>query len=123
MKTILVVDDEPAVANVAIALLEDEGFRVLVASNGIEGLQKLSEERTDLIITDFMMPFMDGATMSHQIRGDPAHQHVPIIVVSAMTEGIIKRQFSSYEGFLLKPYRIAALLDLVTKLLDAQRPK
>ena len=61
MAVILVVDDEIGIANLLADVLSDEGHRVLVAVNGRDALKRAEEERPDLVITDYMMPVMDGA--------------------------------------------------------------
>lgn len=116
MKTVLVVDDELANANVVVASLEDEGYRVLTAPNGLEGLQRVKDCKPDLVISDFMMPFMDGATMAQHIRDDPMRQQVRIIIVSAMEEAVIRKRFDQYDGYMRKPFSIALLLQLVESL-------
>jgi CheY-like chemotaxis protein len=63
MAAVLVVDDEVGIANLLSDVLSDEGHRVLVAVNGYEALKRAVEERPDLVITDFMMPLMDGAQL------------------------------------------------------------
>ena len=120
MKTILIVDDEPDIADVVTSTLQDEGYRVVAAANGVEGLERLSEGSPDVLICDLMMPFMDGATMCERVRKDPKHQNLCIIIASVMDEATVTSQFSSYDGFLRKPYRLGALLDLVSNL--AGRP-
>jgi CheY-like chemotaxis protein len=122
MKTILVVDDEFDVADVVAATLEDEGYRVILASNGREGLKRLTEANPDLLICDVMMPFIDGTAMCRQIRKDPAHQHLPIIIASVMDEATVSDQWADHDGFLRKPFRLADLLDMVEVLLEPSRP-
>ena len=61
-KKILVVDDEPSVLKVLRRRLESKGYDVITAEDGLEGLEKASEQRPDLIISDIMMPTMDGYT-------------------------------------------------------------
>lgn len=121
MKTILVVDDEADVAGVVMATLQDEGYRVIVASNGAEGLKCLSETHPDLLICDVMMPFMDGTAMCRQVRDDPAYHNLPIVMASVMDQATIEVKFAAHDGFLHKPFRLAELLDLVSTLLKAPR--
>lgn len=116
MKTILIVDDEPDIADVVATTLEDEGYRVLAASNGVEGLARLKETIPDVLICDLMMPFMDGASMCKRVRSDPKHRDVRIVIASVMDEATISRQFSQYDGFLRKPYRLSTLLDIVAEM-------
>jgi CheY-like chemotaxis protein len=117
MKTILIVDDEADVADVVRATLQDEGYRVVVASNGAEGLERLNNTHPDLLICDVMMPFMDGTAMCRQVRKDPAYQHLPIIIASVMDQATINEKLSSHDGFLRKPFRLAELVNMVDTLL------
>ncbi|MDX6805299.1 response regulator [Terrihabitans rhizophilus] len=119
MRTILVVDDEFGVADVLAAALEDEGYRVNTAANGREALTRLGEEVPDLVISDFMMPVMDGPAMAHAIR-EAGHADLPIIMMSAMPEAAVRQRFDGYFGFLRKPFRIHVAADLVARALGEQ---
>ena len=77
MAVVLVVDDEVGIANLLSDVLSDEGHRVLVAVNGHEALKRAEEERPDLVITDFMMPVMDGAPTHKSHGGSPRPQGRP----------------------------------------------
>lgn len=79
---ILVVDDEYLIADILCYALEDEGFMVVKASNGQKGLEVFERERPALIITDFMMPVMDGLEFAKAIRALPSVNHLPIILIS-----------------------------------------
>ncbi|WP_256345401.1 PleD family two-component system response regulator, partial [Pseudomonas sp. F1002] len=68
MTTILVVDDEYLIADILGYALEDEGYMVVKASNGQKALEVLERERPALIITDFMMPVMDGQEFAEAVR-------------------------------------------------------
>ena len=82
MSTILVVDDEYLIADILSFALEDEGFMVVTASNGRKGLEVLDRERPALIITDFMMPVMDGLEFATAVRALPSAGQLPIILMS-----------------------------------------
>jgi CheY-like chemotaxis protein len=118
VQTILVVDDELGAIEVVATALEDEGYRVLSAANGRHGLEKLAEGSVDLAVIDFMMPLVDGAAMGRAMKQDPAFRNVPIIMMSAVGESLVREQFDGYAAFLRKPFRIAALLDVVRRVLD-----
>ncbi|MGO4572566.1 response regulator [Microvirga sp. 2TAF3] len=117
MKTILVVDDEWAVAEVLEALLGDEGYRVIVANNGKQGLERLAEWPPDLIIVDFMMPIMDGPAMLAALTANPGTSGIPVIVMSSLPEETVAQRSSGYKTFLRKPFRIAAVLEAIAKAL------
>jgi CheY-like chemotaxis protein len=80
---ILIVEDHPDTQQGLHQLLQLYGYHVLTADNGQQGLMKASTHLPDLIITDVMMPVMDGIEMVRQLRSSMAFRHTPIIVVSA----------------------------------------
>jgi len=77
MAVVLVVDDEVGIANLLSDVLSDEGHRVLVAVNGHEAFKRAEEERPDLVITDFMMPVMEGAQLMKAMADHPLRRHRP----------------------------------------------
>ena len=93
MKTILVVDDELANAEVMSLILEEEGYRVFCASNGRHGLERVAEVRPDLVVLDFMMPIMNGADMAKALRASPQTRHIRILMNSSLTEQAVRRIF------------------------------
>jgi CheY-like chemotaxis protein len=117
VRTILVVDDELGAIEVVATSLEDEGYRVLTAANGRHGLEKLTEGAVDLVVVDFMMPLLDGASMGKAMKANPAFAGVPIIMMSAVGESLVRERFDGYTAFLRKPFRIAALIDSVRRVL------
>lgn len=119
MKTILVVDDELANAEVLSLILEDEGYRVAIASNGRAGLERVAEVKPDLVILDYMMPIMNGGDMGRELRANPATQHIRIIMNSSLPESAIRAHFSNYDRFLRKPYGIDVALAEIARLLQA----
>ena len=82
MNTILIVDDEYLIADILGFALEDEGFLVEKASNGSKALEALKEKRVQLVITDYMMPLLNGEELARAIREDPALSELPVILMS-----------------------------------------
>ena len=120
MAVILVVDDEIGIANLLTDVLSDEGYRVLVAVNGREALKRAEEERPDLVITDYMMPIMDGAQLIRAIADHPDLKKVPVLLMSSAPEAAIQDKCSGYARYVRKPFRIYDVIDLVTQ---ALRPR
>jgi len=81
--TILIVDDEEFIVDLLATLLEDEGYRVLRAFNGVEALRYLEQERPALLLTDNMMPQMSGLELVGYLHANP-HLAVPVIMMSAV---------------------------------------
>ena len=85
-KHILIVDDSKTVRNLVAFIMKKEGFKVTMAEDGLDGLEKLySSEQIDLIISDINMPRMDGFTFIKTVREQEAYRDLPIVVLS--TEG------------------------------------
>lgn len=120
MRTLLVVDDEFGTVEVLVAALEDAGYRVLTAANGRRGLERLEENRPDLVISDFMMPLMDGAAMVAAMRANPSFRDIPVIMMSAAPESALRKHLDGYHAFLRKPFRIAALLQAVRSVFERE---
>jgi CheY-like chemotaxis protein len=124
MAVVLVVDDEVGIANLLSDVLSDEGHRVIVAANGHEGLKRAEEERPDLVITDFMMPVMDGAQLIEALADHPDLKGVPIYLMSSAPEAAIRDRCSGYALFIRKPFRIYDVVDLVARVVSpAGTPK
>ena len=117
MAVILVVDDEIGIANLLTDVLSDEGHRVLVAVNGREALKRAEEERPDLVITDYMMPVMDGAQLIKAMADQPDLREVPVFLMSSAPEPAIQDKCSGYARYVRKPFRIYDVIDLVTQAL------
>lgn len=122
MATVLIVEDEFAIADLLEMALTDEGYRVLTASNGRQGLERLSVgPRPDLVITDYMMPVLDGAGMLQAMRAIEVHRDVPCIVMSAVPEANVRERLEGYAAFVRKPFRIAAMVQLIAIVLGTAR--
>lgn len=116
-KLILVVDDEFDVLSAYTMLFEFSGFRVLTASNGAEALAAARRQRPDIVVSDYMMPVMNGADLCVAWRADPALSAIPIIMTSA---GILPRTpLPPYDSFYRKPVAFDVLLAEIRRLIAA----
>ena len=113
MKAVLVVDDEDGIVGVLAAILEDAGYRVRTASNGRQALDSVERERPDLVLSDFMMPLVDGAQLGRALRAEPRWAGIPVVMMSAVPEELLRAEFDGYAAFLRKPFDIAGLLEAV----------
>jgi len=82
-KRILLVEDDPSAARLVSYTLEQEGYEVLTAPNGVEGLRKAREEEPDLLVLDVMLPGLDGFEVCHRLRSEPQTAKLPILMLSA----------------------------------------
>lgn len=117
MATILVVDDEFGIGELLEALLADDGHRVITAMNGRHALERLTEIVPDLIISDLMMPVMDGAALLRTIRDNPDLKHTPFALMCALPEDSIADRISGYDAFIKKPFKLSDISKAVATLL------
>jgi CheY-like chemotaxis protein len=122
MQTVLIVDDEFGVAEVLQSILEDEGYRVVTAINGKQGLTRFAEATPDLVMLDYMMPIMDGTKTLAAIRLLDRGATLPIIMMSSLDEATVRDTATQYTEFLRKPFRAAVVVALVAKLLAQRKP-
>ncbi len=117
MATILVVDDEFGIGELLSALLEDDGHRVLTAMNGRHGLDRMNEVKPDLVISDLMMPVLDGAGLLRAMRDNPELCNVPFALMCALPERSIADRITGYNAFVHKPFKLADISAMVARLL------
>jgi two-component system, OmpR family, response regulator len=98
MKTILIVDDDILILNLVHIHLTDQGYHVLQAKDGMEALEVLKKEACDLAIVDVMMPFMDGYTLTKQIRKE---FDIPVILLTEKTKSRIKSKDIKLERMII----------------------
>ena len=82
-KKILVVDDEPFILKSLTFVLKKEGFKVDVASNGLEAIDKIKNEKPDIIFLDIMMPKMNGLEVCQWLRNEPEFKDIYVIILTA----------------------------------------
>ena len=113
---ILVVDDEVDITETYAMFLDFEGYEVITANNALQALEVLASRVPDLIISDCMMPHMDGVELSRQVKARPSTRNTPIILMSGAPE---RHNLDSptYEVFLRKPVFFDRLLPAIRKLL------
>lgn len=117
MQTILVVDDEFGIGEVLEAILTDEGYRVVTAINGHHALERLAGNRVDLILSDLMMPVMDGGVLFKTLHADPRYRSIPFVLMCSLPEANIADRISGYTAFLHKPFKVNDVLESVERIL------
>ncbi|NQT26119.1 response regulator [candidate division KSB1 bacterium] len=120
-KSILVVDSDPQIVKRLRDPLEKEGYNVHVANHGLEALQFVKSQKTDLIILDILMPLLDGFKTARLLKFDKRFRNIPIIALtSRATEG--ERRMGEKVGadeYLFKPFRSPQVLSTVKRYLNA----
>jgi len=117
---VLLAEDDPDIRLVSRLSLKKAGFRVTATSNGRELLEKLGDDRPDVILLDYMMPDMDGAEACRRLKADPATRDIPVIFVTAKSQGFVVDQAAALgaAGYIVKPYDALKLGEEIKRILD-----
>lgn len=121
---ILVADDDPIVLRFLEALLSDAGYEVCTAGDGEQALQKIREEKPDMVILDLVMPYRDGFDICRTVRQSPSTRTLPIIVLSMKDKesDIIRCFEAGADEFVRKPFNALELIARIRKILDRRSP-
>jgi len=123
-KKILVVDDDPQLRRLMELTLRREGYDVITADTGTTGVQKVIEDKPDLILMDVMMPDMDGFDATRRIRRLPEGRHIPIIFLSALgqVDAKVKGLRVGGDDYVTKPVNIVELVARIEAHLRPESP-
>lgn len=113
---ILIVEDHEDTRDALALILERERFSVLTAEDGKDGLAKAATHHPDLIITDIMMPVLDGIKMIERLRAVPDSSRLPIIVISAYSEKTPEAMRAGANCALSKPITVSLLISTIKKM-------
>ena len=122
MKKVLVVDDQPQIVRLIQLHLDREGFQVLTAADGEEALERVHEERPDLVILDVIMPKKDGFEVLRTIKATPELERTPVIMLTVKTQSadIVEGLREGAELYLPKPFHPRELVALVKRVLEPE---
>jgi PAS domain S-box-containing protein len=118
-RVVLVVEDNPAVRSVVTRLLRLSGYACLDAPTAAAGLELARARTPDLIVTDFVLPGMNGLEMLRHLRGDEALKTVPAVVISARAEADVIDEIRSLNArFVAKPFQAATIISEIKQVLE-----
>lgn len=122
MTTILVVDDHVSNHRLMDFVLRQNGYNVLTATNGIQALDQLAREPVDLVVTDLLMPKMDGLELLERMRADNRFHLIPVAMVTASIKAhdAERARNAGVTAWLTKPVDSEELVDLIGQLLHRQ---
>lgn len=122
MAKILAVDDERHIARLVQVNLERQGHQVTVAYDGEEALQKVAQDRPDLIVCDVMMPRKDGFQVLTELKANPETADIPVIMLTAKAQDadVFRGWSSGVDCYLTKPFQPAELINFVQRVLESQ---
>jgi DNA-binding response OmpR family regulator len=118
--TVLVVEDDPVILRLLEVNFELEGFGVVLAHDGEEGIEAARAQRPDIIVSDIMMPKMSGIELVQALKADDATASIPIILLSAKAQtGDLKSGMDAgADDYITKPFEPLDLIDRVNALLS-----
>ena len=120
--TIVYVEDDEDMIGLVKLILEREGFHVVGAISGREGLEIIKKELPDLVLLDLMMPEIDGWSVLQQLRSNEATKEIPVIVLTAKAQSIdrvLGLHIAKVNDYISKPFKPQELVDCISKVLDA----
>lgn len=124
-ETVLVVDDEEDILLLCRVNLEFEGYRVVTASSGVDGLRIAREIRPSMVLLDVMMPSMDGWHVLEALKADPETSAIPVVMLTARVQG--EDQMRGWSGgaadYIMKPFSPVALLETLRNVLHPADPQ
>jgi len=117
---ILIADDSPTVRHLIQKFLDGEGYEIFTTSDSANVVDLIDEINPDLVISDIMMPGMDGYTFLRHIRKEKTRESLPVIMMSTKKREAMKDLFVSYgiSGYLEKPFEKEELVTLIKKALE-----
>ncbi|MGI8810150.1 MAG: response regulator transcription factor [Acidimicrobiales bacterium] len=121
--TVLVIDDDPVILELLRVNFEIEGFDVICAKDGEEGLLRAQADRPDVVISDIMMPRRDGLQLLSDLKGDPSTEDLPVILLSAKAQKSEVQQGLDLgaDDYITKPFDPLELIDRLNAVMTRPR--
>jgi len=120
-KTIIYIEDDPEMIDLVTLILRPKGFTVKGANGGREGLDKVVQEKPDLVLLDLMMPDMDGWEVYHQLKANEMTSHIPVIIITARAQAIdqvLGLYIARVDDYISKPFHPQQLVESIQKVLS-----
>lgn len=117
---ILIVDDEPDLVQTLRDRLEMNGYDIVTANNGKEGLEKAVQEKPNIILLDVIMPVMDGLEMLEALRKHPECKDCAIIMLTARSQrqDIVRAKVCGIQDYVLKPFDLSELVEKIENIVE-----
>jgi len=121
--TVLVIDDDPVILELLRVNFEIEGFDVICAADGEEGLRRAQADQPDVVISDIMMPRRDGLQLLTDLKGDPLTENLPVILLSAKAQRSEVQQGLDMgaDDYITKPFDPLELIDRLNAVVTRPR--
>jgi two-component system response regulator VicR len=122
-RRVVCIEDELEIIELITMILETEGFEIIGATAGAEGVALVRSEKPDLVLLDLMMPGMDGWAVYQSIKSDPGLRDIPVIVLTAKAQSIdrvLGLYIAKVEDYITKPFSPEDLLESVNRVLNSK---
>jgi two-component system chemotaxis response regulator CheY len=118
-KTIMVVDDSTSIRQMVTFTIKNSGYDVVEAVDGQDALAKMSEQPVNMVVTDLNMPNLDGIGLIKNIRLDPAHKYIPVVMLTTESQEEKKQEGrqAGATGWIVKPFKPDQLIAVIRKVL------
>ena len=123
MPKVLVVDDDPVIVRLLEVNFEMEGFEVVSAVDGADGVEKARSEQPDVVVSDVMMPKLNGLELCEALKADAATSNIPVVLLSAKAQvtDIRAGLDAGADDYVTKPFEPLELVDRVNRLLETAK--
>ena len=120
---ILIVDDEPDLVQTLQDRLEMNGYNIITAGNGKEGLEKAIQEKPDIVLLDVIMPIMDGLEMLEALRKNPECKSCAVIMLTARSQrqDIVQAKACGIEDYIVKPFNLSEMIEKIENVLERHK--
>ena len=120
-QTIMVVDDSTSVRKMVAFTLENAGYAVVEAENGMDALEKLNGSRVNMFIVDLNMPHVDGFELTRSVRAMNEYRFTPIVMLTTESQDVKKKEgkAAGATGWITKPFKPDQLIGVVKKVMPA----
>jgi len=117
---ILIIEDNPAFLKIMKMRLQAAGYEVLVAEDGLSGLNMAREEMPDLIISDLMLPNLSGHQVSRMLKFDEKYKHIPIVMLTSrdLEEAADRASECRADAFIIKTTKAEIVMDIIKRMLE-----
>jgi two-component system, OmpR family, phosphate regulon response regulator PhoB len=119
---VLVIDDDPTIARIVKLTLRNVGYDVVIAEDTRSGLKELFQEKTDLLLLDYMLPEQNGLSFLRDIRAEPELSTIPVIMLTTtgLSDVVQAAVLLGANDFISKPFDLRNLIDRVSRLVPIQ---
>jgi two-component system alkaline phosphatase synthesis response regulator PhoP len=120
---VLIVDDEPDLVQTLQDRLEMNGYSIITAGNGKEGLEKAVQEKPDIVLLDVIMPIMDGLEMLEALKNHPDGAACGVIMLTARSQrqDIVRAKTCGIQDYIVKPFDLGELIEKIENVLERHK--